>query len=486
MKKPRPHSTRGHATQDTIHEVQLGETIDGFHIKEFYDESAVTTLYMVTHPDHEHPLVMKVPKLGVILPPSTYAGFETEVRILSRLRGAYTPKLIASGDMAESPYLVMEFVEGTDLVQEIQNVPIAVRRLCELMIPVCKAVHELHRHNVIHLDIKPENIRNRVDGSAVLVDLGSAHHTQLPDMYDEAHEDAPRSLAYIAPEQILHVRSDSRSDIYALGAIFYQLATGRLPFGRSNLVTSKRRLYQLPTPPRAINPELPPWLQEVILKCLEIHPDERYPSAQKLAYALSHPNVVPLTERAHRLKRPGLLRSIKMRLSAFDRNFLQTKKLHPHERITNAPHVLVALEPEHTSAELKELMRNTVARINHMQRQTFFTFLSVIDDKELNGTEDLRDFKDTEHPLHIQRQVELRHWIKPLKLAKSHVNFQVHYGEAADEIIDYAKRHVVDHIVIGARGSGTIHRLLGGVSQKVINDAPCSVTLVRTRREPNL
>jgi nucleotide-binding universal stress UspA family protein len=85
--------------------------------------------------------------------------------------------------------------------------------------------------------------------------------------------------------------------------------------------------------------------------------------------------------------------------------------------------------------------------------------------------------------LHVQRQVELRHWIKPLALAKSRVNFQVHYGEAADEIIAYARNHLVDHVIIGARGSGTLHRLIGSVSQRVLADVPCSVTVVRTRKD---
>ena len=96
-----------------VHEVTLGETIDGFSVDELMHESRVSKLYRVSHAQHSMPLVMKVPKLSVMLPTSVFTGFETEMRVLSKLRGAYTPKVYSKGDLARAPYLVMEYVEGT-------------------------------------------------------------------------------------------------------------------------------------------------------------------------------------------------------------------------------------------------------------------------------------------------------------------------------------------------------------------------------------
>ena len=216
-------------TNKRIHEVHLGETIDGFHVEEQLNQRIMSTLYRVTHPDHDLPMVMKVPRLDAFLPPSTYAAFETEVRILSRLHGIYTPKVIAKGDLASCPYIVMEYIEDDALQQVVKQAPVTAEQLTEIMIPVCKAVHELHRHNIIHLDIKPGNIRNRRDGQMVILDFGTAHHTHMPDMYENPHEKAPRSFDYVAPEQLHNVRNDSRSDIYALGAVLYYFVTGRPP-----------------------------------------------------------------------------------------------------------------------------------------------------------------------------------------------------------------------------------------------------------------
>lgn len=294
------------ADQNEVHEVTLGETIDGFHLEECFHESQVSKLYRVSHPDHDCPLVMKVPKISVLLPSSVFAGFETEMRIFSKLRGVYTPKIYGKGDLAVAPYLVMEYIEGEQLVEAAKNAPLEVEHVCELMIPVCKAVHELHRHNIIHHDLKPDNIRNRPDGTVVLLDLGTAHQSHLPDMYTVSHEQQPISTDYVSPEQLFEIRTDSRSDIYAIGVMLYELAAGKEPFANANIFTVKKRIYVPPIPPRVVNPQVPDWLQEIILRCMEINPEDRYSTAKEVAYALAHPNMVKLTERAEQTRKASL------------------------------------------------------------------------------------------------------------------------------------------------------------------------------------
>ena len=468
---------------EIIYEATLGDTVDGFKLVKQIVESKVSTLYRVTHPDYPLAMVMKVPKLHKKLPPSTYSGFESEIRILSGLRGPYTPRFIASGDMAECPYLVMEFIEGDVLPQAIAEAPLSAERVAVLMAPVCKAVHELHRQNVIHLDLRPANIRNREDGTAVIIDFGSAHHTHLPDMYEDAHEDAPHSVAYMAPEQVHHIRTDSRSDIYAIGVMLYQMATAKLPFGQKNIFSVKRRLRSAPLPPRAINAGVPPWLQEIIYACMEIYPDNRFATAQKVAYMLSHPHMVVLSKRSYENSPASLLIKTRQWIHSLGANIPQHSRLHPAERLTTAPHVLVALDLGHASLALKDAIRDAVRQRSQMQRQTFFTCLVILKENDNTDSEDPELIRDEESPQHVQAQVELRHWFKPLDLPQSQVNFQVHYGDPAEEIIAYASHHLVDQIILGARGSGTMHRLLGSVSQKVLAYAPCTVTVVKTRKD---
>ncbi|MDH5445422.1 MAG: bifunctional serine/threonine-protein kinase/universal stress protein [Gammaproteobacteria bacterium] len=466
-----------------IHEIELNETIDGFHVTECLHESQVSKLYRVTHPDHQLTLIMKVPKISVILPSSVFAGFETEMRILSKLRGVYTPKIYGKGDLASAPYYVMEYVEGTQLQDATKTGPLPIEELCKIMIPVCKAIHELHRHNIIHLDLKPENIRNRTDGSVILLDFGTAHQAQLPDMYTVAHEQQPITVDYVAPEQLFGVRNDSRSDIYAIGAMLYELATGQPPFPKDNMLTVKKRLYIPPKPPRAINPDIPAWLQEIILKCLEIRPEDRFHTAKEIAYGLAHPNMVTLTELSEQTRRPGPLTLLTNWLGNREFNFVHDTETHPQQRLTNAPHILVAVKLIHSSEELKFSMRDTMLKIAKSDKHSYFTCLSILPKENFSDRGSVDEFVNLSHPKHIQAQAEMRHWLEPMRLAQSRVNIQVFYGDPSTEIVNYAKQFAVDHIIMCAHRSEGSKKTIGSVPEKVIAEAPCSVTVVRTRQD---
>jgi len=469
-----------------FHQPKLGETIDGFYLKDSLFEGIFNNIYRVTHPDHDQALIMKVPSLNIGVPPSAFSAFETEVRILSRLHGVYTPSVIARGDMATCPYIVLENIEFDDLGQAIKRSPVPAEELSKLMIPVCKAVHELHKHNVIHLDIKPGNIRNRENGHVVIIDFGSSHHTHIPDMYEHHLDEAPRTLDYVAPEQLLNIRHESRSDIYALGVIMYQLATGELPFGKANALTVKKRLYLPPTPPRYYNKNVPPWLQEIILTCLQRRPDNRFATAKQIAYSLAHPNTVKLTRQAKRIKKPDFIAIIHTWLNAKRDNYLKTAGLYPNTRTTRTPHILVALDLDHTSDDLKKALRTTLWRLANSDKQSFFTVLTVLEKNDLSGTEDFTDIVKNEHPTHVHLQIALRQWMQALNLPASRVNFQITEGNVSDEILGYAKHHMLDQIVIGARGSSTLRRFLGSVSCKVAAEAPCTVTVVRSHMDEHI
>ena len=227
-------------------------------------------LYRVTHPRSRGSLVMKVPKLGPGSPLSATAAFENERQILTRLHGPHVPRLVAVGDPQRRPYLVMEYIEGDTLARASARAPLPVEQVRDLGARLCRAVHDLHRQSVIHLDLNPGNVRDRANGEMVLVDFGVAHHAALPDYLDSAFGEEEGTTPYIAPEQVRHVRTEPRSDLYAIGAILYYLATGQYPHGRPNLLSLKKRLFEPAPPPRLVNPEIPPWLQEIILRCLAI------------------------------------------------------------------------------------------------------------------------------------------------------------------------------------------------------------------------
>src|SRR5512139_2349498 len=229
----------------------------------------MAVIYAVSGPDAGFPLLMKVPRLGHGEPAESVVSFEVEQMVLGALKGPHVPRYVAAGDLARQPYLVMEHVEGRSLKDWTDRAPLPAAEVASLGAAVATALHALHLQEAIHLDLKPSNVIVRPDGQAVLVDFGLARHGHYPDLLAEEIRSPIGSAPYISPEQVMGVRWEPRSDVFALGAILYELATGRLPFGApTSLAALRKRLWRDPPPPRALAPGVPEWLQELILRCV--------------------------------------------------------------------------------------------------------------------------------------------------------------------------------------------------------------------------
>ena len=144
-----------------------------------------------------------------------------------------------------------------------------------------------------------------------MLDFGFARHARYPDLLGEELQFAAGSAAYVSPEQLQDDRGDPRSDLYALGVLLYELATGSQPFGQPQSLAGMRdRLWREPAPPRALNAKVPPWLQEVILHCLEHDASLRYQSAAHVALDLRHPEQV-VSRPGKRTERLGFVSQVK-------------------------------------------------------------------------------------------------------------------------------------------------------------------------------
>ena len=292
---------------------QPGMRIGGYELLAPLHVGGMATLWRVAHPQQQFPLLMKLPRLGYGETVTQVVGFEVERMLMPALSGPHVPRFVASGDDDDQPWLVMEHVPGKTLRPLLEHAPLPAERVAKLGALAATALDDLHRQHVVHLDIKPSNLllQANADGGGeriVLIDFGLSHHAQLPDLLSEQFDVPIGTAPYISPEQVLGIRNDPRSDLFALGVTLYHLATGERPFG---FPTSKRglrrRLYRDPQPPRALRPEIPRWFQEIVLRCLEVDPDARYPTAAQLAFDLQHPEQVSLTERAGRAHRDGRL-----------------------------------------------------------------------------------------------------------------------------------------------------------------------------------
>ena len=145
---------------------------------------------------------------------------------MPRLSGVHVPKFVAAGDFAVQPYIVMERISGNTLLPRLRELPLPYTEVADIGGKIAAALDDLHRQHVIHLDVKPSNIMFRPTGEAVLVDFGLSHHDQLPDLMQEEFRLPFGTAPYMSPEQLLGVRNDPRSDIFALGALLYFFSTG--------------------------------------------------------------------------------------------------------------------------------------------------------------------------------------------------------------------------------------------------------------------
>ncbi|MDX2203988.1 MAG: bifunctional serine/threonine-protein kinase/universal stress protein [Hyphomicrobiaceae bacterium] len=458
-----------------------GVVLDGFTVGPQVHKGGMAHLYEVTHPDHRLPMLMKVPVLHEGEDPAAIVSFEMEQMILPRLSGPHVPRCIAVGDFAVQPYIVFERIAGSTLYTRLPELPLPAGEVAAIGARIAVALTDLHRQHVVHLDIKPSNIIMREGtGEAVLIDFGLSHHAQLPDLMFEEFRLPYGTAPYMAPEQVYGVRTDPRSDLFALGSLMYFFATGERPFGDpQSLKGLQRRVWWDPAPPRALKSDIPPWLQEIILRCLAPNPEVRHPTAAQLAFDLTHPDQVTLTPRAGKLKRDPWSARIKRRYHPDSYRPTLDREKQASAAAETAPIVAVAIDLSESEAELVEALRTTVRRVLVTVPGARLACLNVLKGNLISIDQTL----DKEgHNIHVQRLVELKHWARGLDLAPDRISYHVLEAvDAAGAILDYISSNAVDHIVLGARTSA-IRNILGSVSGEIVQKAPCTVTVVRKPR----
>ncbi len=259
--------------------------------------------------------------------------------------------------------------------------------------------------------------------------------------------------------------------------MIYEGATGKMPFGKPETLKGvRKRLWRDPVPPRALDPAIPEWLQEIILRALEVDPARRYQSAAQMLFDLQHPAQVKLTERGRKMKPDG-------RLEVFRRwrKMRGVKGFAPppgmSAQIDKAPVMMVAvdLSPEMEALSLQLLL--SVQRMLAIQPDARVACVNVIKTARI-GIDQATD--DAGEHIHVSRLVGLKNWAGELELPDDRLTFSIlEDPDPGQAIVDFAAKNHVDHILMGARGHSATRRYLGSVSSQVVAEAPCSVTVIR-------
>jgi tetratricopeptide (TPR) repeat protein len=230
-------------------------------------------------------VALKMILAGVHASPAQLARFRTEAEAVARLQHPNIVHIYEIEEQEGRPCLSLEFVEGQSLAQKLSASPQPPRQAAKLVEVLARTMHYAHEHGIVHRDLKPSNILLTADGSPKVTDFGLAKILDSADgrTPTEAFLGSPN---YMAPEQALGQSKESgpAADVYALGAILYEMLTGRPPFqGSTMLETLELVRWQDPVPPRRLQPRVPRDLEIICLKCLDKEGRRRYATAAALA-----------------------------------------------------------------------------------------------------------------------------------------------------------------------------------------------------------
>ena len=252
------------------------------------------------------PVAVKVLDEARTRDPQILSRFRREARIATALRH---PNIAAFHDFDEAVvpsasggarrrvvFLVIEWVAGEDLTAALQrNERFTAARLAEIARQIAAALEVAHEAGVVHRDLKPSNIRLTPEGGVKVLDFGlakilesAALHRDHPPTFQTSIGSLLGTAPYMAPEQLFGRNVDARTDQFALGVVLYQMATGEVPFSGRNIVEVLQAVSnKAPVPPSRLDPQLPPQLDELILRLLAKEPSGRYPSAAAVRQALA-------------------------------------------------------------------------------------------------------------------------------------------------------------------------------------------------------
>ncbi len=271
----------------------------GYEILEERGRGGMGIVYKAHQRRLDRPIALKMLLAGNYAAPRELDRFRREAEAIARLQHPNIVQIHEIGEHEGRPYLALEYVEGDSLARHIDATPQSAIRSAQIVAILARAIHEAHCLGIIHRDLKPANVLLTAAGEPKITDFGLAKRLDDDDAIPTLTEQFMGTPSYMAPEQAVRERTrSSRSsaptkataavDIYSLGAILYELLTGRPPFrAETPLETVIQVLNEEPVPPSRLRPNVPRDLETICLKCLEKSPQRRYGTALDLALDLA-------------------------------------------------------------------------------------------------------------------------------------------------------------------------------------------------------
>ena len=272
----------------------VGRVVGSYRIVEKIGEGGMGAVYRAVDEMLDREVAVKAIRPELVREPEIVERFRTEARVLARIQHPAIATIYSFFQEGGEMFLAMEFVRGRPLSEVLAaERALPWRRAVPLIASALDGIEQAHRSGIIHRDLKPDNLMLTEAGTLKVMDFGiarmpgSSHLTRTGLLIG--------TLRYIAPEQIRGEEVDRRTDVYALGVVLYQMLTGRVPFdGPTDFAILKAQIEDPPAPPRSLAPDLPEWLDGIVLKALRKNPDDRFQTVDELRLHLSGQGSLPL------------------------------------------------------------------------------------------------------------------------------------------------------------------------------------------------
>ena len=255
----------------------IGKKLDGrYEITELIGVGGMAEVYKGVDVIDNKTVAIKILKKEYAENEEFLRRFRNESKAIAVLSHPNIVKIYDVGFSEKIQYIVMEYIDGITLKEYIEEEKVLTwKDTVHFVIQILRALQHAHDKGIVHRDIKPQNIMMFTDGTIKVMDFGIAKFAR--EEGKTATDQAIGSVHYISPEQASGNVTDAKSDIYSVGAMMYEMLAGRKPFDSDNPVAiAVMHMHDIPERPRAINPDIPDGLEEIVLRAMEKAPEDRY------------------------------------------------------------------------------------------------------------------------------------------------------------------------------------------------------------------
>ncbi len=311
-KKNYVSNTKTIRAKTAAEELTTGGTFAGrYQVIEELGKGGMGNIYKVLDTKINEKIALKLINMETASDEQTIERFSNELKLARKVSHRNICRMYDLGEEQGTHYITMEFVPGEDLKNSITRMgPLTPGRAISIAKQLCKGLAEAHKSGVIHRDLKPQNVMIDSKGNGRIMDFGIARTLKGEGLTAEGM--VIGTPEYMAPEQVEGKEVDQRTDIYSLGAILYEMLTGRVPFrGKSPISIAFKHKTEKPKDPRVYNDQIPEDFSRLVLKCMEKDKAKRFQNVDELYEELeSVEENIPTTERVLPKKKPTTTKQI--------------------------------------------------------------------------------------------------------------------------------------------------------------------------------